>query len=338
MADQRFVVIGASAGGVEALIELIGSLPSDLAAPVGIVIHIPSDAQTLLPQILARRSRLRVALVEDGITWENGTVYVAEADHHMIIQGPLLRSVRGPRENRHRPSIDPLFRSAAMELGPNAIGVVLTGSLDDGTAGLIAIKQRGGVALVQDPNEALYPSMPRSALEHVDVDVCARIAQLGPAIVSAVNAPPRAVRRAGAPEIEKEIKSVTTEGDLADDERPGTPSVYSCPDCGGVLWQIDDGDMTRFRCRVGHAFSPEAMLNAQDDLLEEALWSALKTLEENAQLSHRLADQERRRGHAWMVARFEEKERDARTRAEVIRSVIRQSEHVLPQHEARAKA
>jgi two-component system, chemotaxis family, protein-glutamate methylesterase/glutaminase len=339
--EQKIVVIGASAGGVEALTQVVRHLPKNLAAPVFVVLHIPPDATSVLPDILARNGRLRAKAARDGERYENGTIYVAPPDFHLLVNDGTLRLRRGPRENRVRPSVDPLFRSAAIAAGPHAIGVILTGSLDDGTAGLIAIKQRGGTAIIQDPKDAVYPGMPQSALEHVDADVCVPLSRISEEIVNAVNRPvvrprPRAVVTEDM-EMEKKIAEMDS-ATMQDDNRPGEPSAFSCPECGGVLWEIKDGEYVRFRCRVGHGYSPETMLGAQSEQLEAALWSAMKTLEESARLSRRLADSERARGHDWMVERFEERERDARDRAEVIRQFLMSQSTTVPIESPREQA
>jgi len=334
---QRIVVIGASAGGIEALLELVEALPPDFPAPIFVTIHIPPDSPSILPDLLTRRGSLRAKHAEDGERYRPGVVYVAPPDQHLLIQrngrNGLLRVVRGPRENRHRPAIDPLFRSAAAAGGPNVIGVILTGSLDDGTAGLRAIKQRGGIALVQDPSDALHASMPESAIENVDVDFVLPVRELPRKLSELLNKEAPLVEAAATTREVGDMENRITEMDgrtMQDDARPGQPSAFSCPDCGGVLWEINEGDHVRFRCRVGHAFSPESMLSAQNDVLEQALWSALKTLEESARMSRRLAAAERERGHAWMTARFEEREKDARQRAEAIRKFLMSSTSEIP--------
>ena len=296
MRSQKIVVVGASAGGVDALMQIAAKLPRDLAAPIFVVLHIPADSPSLLPQVLARRGKLAAQHGEDGL-----------------------------RENRMRPAIDPLFRSAAVAAGSNTIAVVLTGSLDDGTAGMIAIKEQGGYAIVQDPGDAMYPAMPQSAIEHVeDVDEVVPLDQIADAIVRAVGHNARRQEPDTTPrsELMKMENRISHMESMHDDNRPGRPSMYSCPECGGVLNEISEGDFVRYRCQVGHAYSPETMLGAQTDLIEEALWSALKTLEENARLSRRLAATERERGHEWMAKRFDEREEDARKRTEVIRQFL----------------
>jgi two-component system chemotaxis response regulator CheB len=317
-------VIGASAGGVDALITIIPKIPSGFPAAVFIVVHIPPEVPSLLARILGRHSRLRVQEAADGVRWKSGVIYVAAPDCHLVLNDGVMRSARGPRENRHRPAIDPLFRSAALHFGPRAIGVVLTGTLDDGTAGAVAVKAQGGRVVVQDPADAMFPSMPASVMEHVKVDAVVTIETLVPTLIDMLNAPVAGAVAKPGRDLELEVRMATLESDaLEEQERPGKPSPYSCPDCGGVLWEIDDaGNLTRFRCRVGHSFSPDTMIAAQGDQLEEALWSAVKTLEETVRLSRRIAEAERRRGHEWMVARFEEKEREAAARAETIRRVL----------------
>jgi two-component system chemotaxis response regulator CheB len=322
--DPKLVVIGTSAGGVDALMTIVRELPRSLPAPILVVLHVPADSPSLLASILNRQGGIPAKTAQDGERYASGTIYVAPPDHHLLVEDGFLRTVRGPRENRHRPAIDPLFRSAALARGPNAIGVILTGSLDDGTAGLLAIKNVGGTAIVQDPRDAVYPAMPASALEHVKVDYVVPLADMAGTIVQAVNSEPLEARESGDTsliEFETRIAEMDPES-LQQDDRPGRPSAFSCPDCGGVLWEVQDGDYTRFRCRVGHAFSPETMLGAQSDILEEAMWTALKTLEESARLSRRLAANERARGHDWMVKRFEEREEDARAKAEQIRQFL----------------
>lgn len=325
MATEKIVVVGASAGGVEALGALVRALPADFPAPVVIVLHIPGQHPSLLPRILARKAALPVLSAEEGERVQPGRVYVAPPDRHVLVDHEgVLHTPRGPKENSHRPAIDPLFRSAALAYGPNAVGVILTGTRDDGTSGLSAIKQCGGIAVVQDPDDAAYASMPRSALDHVEVDHCVPLRDIAARLIQVVSEH----RKTGASTgnvrmIEKETRiAAMTPKSMQEDDRPGQPSAFSCPDCGGVLWEIEEGDMVRYRCRVGHAYSPESMVGALDDALEEALWIALKTLEESARLAHRLAESEGARGQAWLVRRFREREKDARQRAEVIRQFL----------------
>jgi two-component system chemotaxis response regulator CheB len=331
---SKIVVIGASAGGIEALNELVRGLTTDFAAPILLVLHIPADSPNLLPKILARAGTVKAKSADDGEIAQDGTLYVAPPDRHLLVEADgTLRTPRGPRENRHRPSVDPLFRSAALAYGPHAVGVILSGTLDDGTAGLLAIQRRGGITIVQDPDDAAYPGMPMSALRHVPVDRVLPITAIAAELAASLSRPPRTGDGNGSEEKQMDLENKMSLMDskaMRADDRPGKPSAFSCPDCGGVLWEIDDGNLTRFRCRVGHAYSPETMLAAQGDVLEEALWTAMKTLEESARLSKRLGDTERERGHDWMAERFRQKEIEARDRADVIRRFLASDDSTVP--------
>jgi len=328
MPGHDIIVVGASAGGVEALVTLARSLKRNLQAAVFVVLHIPAQSPSFLPDILNRAGPLKAVQATDDMQIEQGHIYIAPPDHHMLMERGKVRVVRGPKENRHRPAIDPLFRSAALAYGPRVIGVILTGSLDDGTAGLLAVKRRGGIAIVQDPNEALYPSMPLSALENVEVDYTLPLASIGPQLGQLADK--QAKEEEGYPvseDMEKETK--LADMDLAimhNNEQVGTPSAFSCPECGGVLWEIQDGDLLRFRCRVGHAFSVESVLAEQSNALEEGLWVALKTLQESADFAQRLTQQARKRGQEWLAKRFHEKEHAAEQRAALIRRVLLKNE------------
>lgn len=183
MPGHDIIVIGASAGGVQALKTLVGSLPRKLPASIFVVLHIPAESPSLLPEILSRAGPLEAVQAVDGIEIEHRCIYIAPPDHHLLIEHGHVRVVRGPKENRHRPAVDPLFRSAAQIYGTRVVGVILTGGLDDGTAGLLAVKRRGGIAVVQDPDEALYPGMPSSALANVEVDYRLPLSSIGPLLV-----------------------------------------------------------------------------------------------------------------------------------------------------------
>lgn len=318
------IVVGASAGGVEALLALARALPASLPAALFVVLHLPATSKSHLPQLLDRAGPLVAHHPTDGERIQNGHIYVAPPDLHLLIEGEQVWLVAGPKENRHRPAVDPLFRSAAVAYGPRVVGVVLTGTLDDGTAGLHAIKRRGGIAVVQDPNEALYSSMPLSALTHVEVDYSLPLAEISPLLIRLAEEPADDPESYPIPkEMVMEDKLVRMdEATLNNPTRPGSPSPFSCPECGGVLWEIHDGEITRFRCRVGHAFSTESVMVEQDTALEDALWMALKTLEESVALSQRLARKATERGHDLVAARFEEKANQATTRASLIRQVL----------------
>ena len=299
MLGRDIVVIGASAGGVEALVKLVSKLPKDLPAAIFVVLHIPPQSPSMLPTILSRAGQLPALHPTDGTKFERGHIFIAPPDHHILLEDGHIRIVRGPKENRHRPAVDVLFRSAASAYGSGVIGVVLTGALDDGTAGLLAIKRQRGIAVVQDPDDALYSGMPQSAVEHVKVDYVLPLAAIAPKIVNLVAMEVDTTMKQSTPEdMRNELSLAKMElSRQKNDTRVGMPSQYSCPECGGVLWEIQDESLLRFRCRVGHAFSIDSMMAEQSDAIEEAMWVALKTLEEQASISRKMAEESRRAGH-----------------------------------------
>jgi two-component system chemotaxis response regulator CheB len=322
MPEYGIVVVGASAGGVEALADLAASLPSDFSAAVFVVLHLPATGTSALPEILGRHGPLPAAQVKDGEPIQPGRIYVAPPDHHVLLRTGHVHLSRGPRENGHRPAIDPLFRSAAREYATRVIGVVLSGALDDGTAGLLAIKSRGGIAVVQDPADALYTGMPGNALEHVQVDHVAATTSMGKLLARLIADPPEAPADQAPSGVQREVAMVGFSLEALEGHHPGRPSGFSCPDCNGVLWQIQDGGLERYRCRVGHAWSPESLLTQQSEALEAALWVALRSLEERAALARRLAEPARDRGHRITAARFGEQASEAQNAARVVRDLL----------------
>lgn len=287
-AGRDVVVVGASAGGVKALQQLVSDLPADLDAAVCVVIHLLPTAESLLPQILSRAGRLPAVPAVNGAPLDTGRIYIAPPDRHLMFHDSSLRVVRGPKENRHRPSIDVLFRSAAMTFGDCSIGVLLTGSDDDGTAGLRTIKRHGGVTVAQDPEDAESPRMPASAVVFAKPDFVKPLAEIGPLLTDLVEGHRQ---KRGKPIRSKPADRTLSmaEGRREDVKVLGTPSAFTCPDCNGTLWELEDGDVLQYRCRVGHAYSAESMLEAESDALERALWAAVRTLEESAVVSRRIA-------------------------------------------------
>jgi len=255
-------------------------------------------------------------------------LYVAPPNFHLLVARGFVRIVRGPKENNMRPAVDPLFRTAARTYGPRVVGVVLTGMLGDGTAGLLAVKARGGVAVVQDPDSAVFPDMPRNAIEYVEVDHVLPLSGIAPLLTRLAHEP--VAERAAAPVSDDlQHESDIAEVDMAaieNEDKPGTPSVFGCPECGGVLWELDDGNLLRFRCRVGHAYSADSLLEVQANGLEEALWSALRALEENASLARRLAEKAHDRTHKLTAANFEQRAQTAEQHAAAIRQVLLKGE------------
>ncbi len=324
MPEHDIIVIGASAGGVEALSTLVNMLPSDLPAAVFIVLHIPAQGPSLLPEILGRQGTLPVKHPQNTEKIKQGHIYIAPPDLHLLVEQGHIHLSRGPKENRHRPAIDVLFRSAALSYGPRVIGIVLTGSLDDGTAGMLAIKRRGGMTVVQDPREAMYPSMPESALAHVQIDHCMPLAEIGRQLPALVIEPAQPEEAYPIPqEMKDEVKIVEMDmAEINSSTHTGVPSAFTCPECGGTLWEIHDDKLLRFRCRVGHSYSLESMLAGQNEALEQALWVALETLEETASLSRRMMKDAHTRGQHWLARRFEERVQKAENNASVLRDVL----------------
>jgi two-component system chemotaxis response regulator CheB len=289
MGGRDIIVIGASAGGVAALETLAAGLPEDLPAAVIVALHLAPGQSSALPAILDRAGPLPASHPDDGEAYQRGRIYVAPPDHHLLVRNGRLRLTRSARENLHRPAIDPLFRSAAVAHGPRVIGVVLTGDLDDGTAGLSAVKRCGGTAVVQDPRDAAHPSMPQSALKNVTVDHCVPVLEMAALLArlagGAVTGP--------APPVPATVKAedCMIERQQDDEEvldRIGSRSTVTCPECNGTLWELSD-DPVQFRCHVGHAYSPRTLMAEHARRLEDALWAAIRSFEESASLSERVA-------------------------------------------------
>jgi two-component system, chemotaxis family, protein-glutamate methylesterase/glutaminase len=324
MPGHDIIVMGASSGGIETFIEIVSELPRDLPAAIFAVLHVSPRGTTKFPQILTRAGPLTAAHALDKEPIRPGRIYVAPPDFHVLVRRGMIRIVRGPKENNARPAIDATFRTAARNYGPRVIGVVLSGALDDGTAGLAAIKERGGITVVQDPDDALFPDMPRNAMEAVKVDYCLPAREIAPLLVRLALEP---VKEEAAPPVpeemqkESEIEAMDM-GTIEDEEKPGTPSVFGCPECGGVLWELQDGELLRFRCRVGHAFGSEGLLSAQTEALDTALWSAFRALEENAALCWRLAKQARKNQRTKSAKIFEQRAEAAEQQAGAIRRVL----------------
>ncbi|RKQ93925.1 two-component system chemotaxis response regulator CheB [Solirubrobacter pauli] len=313
---RRVIGVAASAGGVEALRRLVTELPADLDAALCVVLHIPPTGRSLLAPILDRDSALTAVLAEDGAPLRAGMIYVAPADHHLLVRNDRLELSRGPKENNVRPAADPLLRSLARSWGSCAVAVVLSGALDDGAAGAAVVANAGGAVLVQDPEDALAPGMPSAALSATTEAEVRPLAQLAAAVERVV--------ASAIPPLREEDTVTTEPGPAKSVDGPmhldGPPTGFMCPECRGPVWEHQEGHVLRYRCRVGHAYSEEAMVDSQNNTVESALWAALEVLEERAALLTRIAV--RPGTHDRTRARFERGAREAAARAENIRRVL----------------
>jgi two-component system chemotaxis response regulator CheB len=279
-------VVGASAGGIEALRTLCGALPPDLPAAVFVVLHIGAGSLNVLPGILGRSGSLPATSAVDGEPIRQGHIYVAPADHHLFLHPESVHITRGPKEHHFRPAIDPLFRSAAAVHGARVIGVILSGTLGDGALGLRAVKNAGGLAIVQDPRDALFDSMPLRALDVVEADHCVPVGSMGALLARLCRQP-------------------LTPAGVVPSHAAWGPSTFSCPDCGGQLSQASEGAGVRFRCHVGHGFDGTSLLQAHDDVVETALYTAARVLAEKAALFRQLAGRARSAQRTLVAERFE---------------------------------
>ncbi len=311
-AAPAIIVVGASAGGVEAVRFLAAALPADFRAAVFVVLHIGAH-RSELPWLLNQLGPLRAVHARSGDPIRAGHIYVAPPDHHLLVEPGCVRLTKGPRENWARPAIDPLFRSAAQAYGAGVIGVVLTGGLNDGTAGLYEVKQRGGTAVVQDPADAANPSMPRSALDHVAVDHCLPLPRL-PGLLASLVAGKDAASRAGP----RPAPAKTQGKEMTAEYKIDQPVAVTCPDCGGALRRIELGTLVQFGCHIGHVYTAEVMVAAQFAAMEVSLAAAMRSLSERAELCRQMAERSHAAGHAaegqWDTAAGEAKERAAAVR------------------------
>lgn len=325
MAHHDIVAIGASAGGVEALTRLVRDLPPGLPASLFVVCHFPSGHRSVLPEILSRAGPLLAAHAVDGETFHPGHIYIAPPDYHLLLaKDRRVQLTRGPRENHHRPAIDPLFRSAAHHYDSRVIAVVLTGFLNDGAAGLLSVRGSGGIAVVQDPADAAVASMPENAARIAGADHCVALDRLAPLLVELIQRPAAA---SGGPSMTTAFDKMPNivDADMSEqvrNERRGRVALFSCPDCGGTLWQLDEENMVQFRCHVGHIFQAETLLEDQANLLEAALWTAVRIFKERHLLAQQLAERETKRGDTGAAARFQEQAGQAESYGALIRQYI----------------
>lgn len=329
---SKIVVIGGSLGAINALKVILADLPKDFPAAVLIVTHIGAN-RSMLPEILQRISVLPVRHATDGEPIAPGRVLLAPPDEHLTVvtsNGRVYASlVHGPKENHCRPAIDPLFRTAAVAFGSDAIGVVLTGYLDDGTVGLQAVKARGGIAIVQDPAEAEAPDMPASALKHVDVDRKLGVTKIAQALVELISASkqpsgvPHEHAAFGSPDwIDIENRITGRDSDMDDLKQIGTPSSLTCPECNGALWEICQSGPVRYRCHTGHAFTARVLEALQSDTVEDAIWGAIRALHEQERLFIKMSEKALQTGNAESAAEYQTKAAQARAQSKALRDVI----------------
>lgn len=318
MAARDIVVVGASAGGVEALCELVKNLPKNFPGTIFIVMHL--GGASALPEILERCGDLPVRHPRDDEKYKPGQIYVAPPDRHMRLEDGVVRLVKGPRENSHRPAIDVLFRTAARAQRERVVGVLLSGGRDDGSAGLFAIKSRNGIAIVQDPAEASVPDMPRNAIEYVKVDHCLPVKKIASLLVdmskgknSEAKASPNGKKKPGGRKIERTIAK-EPEADFV---------PLACPECNGPLYEVKEGEIAKFNCKVGHSFSPEGLSVGHSEALERALWTAIRTMNERITMHRKLCERpSRNKSEITILKRLEESIATAEQDLEMLREIV----------------
>jgi two-component system, chemotaxis family, protein-glutamate methylesterase/glutaminase len=314
---RNVIVVGASAGGVEALCDLVKNLPKQLDATLFVALHVGTES--ILPEILSRCGRLPAIRAADKKQYKRGCIYVAPPQHHLLIKNGVTVLSRGPRENGHRPAIDVLFRSAAREHRSRVIGIVLSGGRDDGSAGLFAIKSRGGVAIVQDPNEATTPSMPRNALNMVDVDFCLPVRQIADVLPQLVEGKATNITESRNGGGNMEEQGIVNESTATP---PGDQIPVACPECNGPIYEVKDGELAYFQCFVGHRFSPESLSEQHTDALERALWIAARTLKERIVLHEQLVERRRNRGEEELLKRLDESVATAKKDLQLLHEIL----------------
>lgn len=338
MDNRDIVAIGASTGGVQALRFLASRLPTDFAAIVLVTIHLPSTPMSHLDRLLTAAGPLPARFATEGERVAKGRIYIAPPERHLLIESERLILGRGPRENRARPAIDPMLRSVAACCGFRAVGLVLTGALDDGAAGLCALSQCGGITLVQDPSDAICQDMPLAALGRIEPDHVAALADI-PALLQSIVAEPAGKPTQAPSRIRTEV-NIARDGQrsMSETDRLGKPSVFVCPDCGGTMWEIEDGGPLRFRCHIGHAYSAGLLNLALDQNLRYAMGMSLRTLDERIALARRLGREASTNGYALTAANWAAKAQEYEKEAEVIVAALERIDELTAQFVGPEKA
>jgi two-component system chemotaxis response regulator CheB len=320
MPKRDIVVIGASTGGVEALQQLVERLPEDYPSTIFVVMH--TGPGSILPEILTRAGKIPAVSAEHNMPYERNRIYIAPPDRHLLINDGIMQLDAGPRENGSRPSIDPLFRSAARTHRGRVAGVILTGKLDDGSAGLYAVKARGGLAIVQDPSEAAAPDMPLNAMRHMTVDHCLPLSGIA-ALLNKIASEESASGEVSAQPMEDDGNPLVDPPERMESPPPDDTQIsMSCPECNGALYEEKEGDLAHFRCHVGHAFSPMALSQAHQEVLERALWTAVRTLNERVMVHRQFLRRTRNADEDLLFKRFEESVAAAERDVELLRDII----------------
>jgi two-component system, chemotaxis family, protein-glutamate methylesterase/glutaminase len=326
MSVRKIIVIGASAGGVEALIELVKSLPEEFDTPIFVVQHTSPYSKSNLPNVLSRHTNLKVDHPKDGEKVKGGHIYLAPPDHHLLLDEDHIMVKKGPKENRFRPSIDALFRSAAYLYRENVIGIILSGLLNDGTSGLWSIKRFGGTSIIQDPQDALFSDMPENTLEFVDVDHIVPVSKMAPLLESLLGSKPKTPPAVTA----REMELLKTEVVIAKRDNAfemgimnmGQLSPFTCPECHGALVKFTEGKAVRFRCHTGHAFTASALLAGITTSIEESLWNAIRALEETAMLLETIGNTYKEVGNKEAASEFLDKAGETRERARRLHETV----------------
>jgi two-component system chemotaxis response regulator CheB len=311
VARRDIIVIGGSAGGIEPVLSILKSLPRNIEASIFVAIHLAADVKSTLPQIIGHATNRHAIHPTNDMAIEPGTVYVAPADRHLTIRDGKVEASIGPKQNGHRPSIDVLFRSAAYCCGPRVIGVILSGMLDDGVAGLSTIIRRGGVSIAQDPRDAPFPDMPNHAIDHNVVQHILPVSQIAPMLQRLVEGE------------ELEERSMIRESLIP--ARGEHPSVFVCPECGGTLFETPDDTLMQYTCRVGHTYSPETLLHDQKEKIEATIWAAMRMFEEKSDLLRRMIERAQSSRAPRSAKRYEDQQEEIQDHLAILRSIIEQN-------------
>lgn len=332
MNEPKFIItVGASAGGMNALSELVAQFTEDMEVAVFIVMHLSrASISDFLSNRLQPHTSFQCKVAQEGGNIEKGHIYIAASNKHLLVKKNKIILGQGPEENRWRPSIDVLFRSAAAAFSTRVIGIILTGSLDDGTTGMSAIKRSGGTCIVQDPNEAEYPDMPLSVLDNMEVDYCIPLAKMGGAIFDIIQTEPESI--AAPPDVI--IESVIAERVVVDYEnvkKLGEKSIYACPDCGGGLWYItkENGKPNRYRCHIGHSYSEKDLVVKQGEILESTLWTALRIMEERRNLLMKMETDHQKKGLSQMATSYREKGKEIQFHVDKMKEILFATQETL---------